>query len=372
MVDEAHRVARTIDDLLELSRIELGGAAAKDVVAVAQVIDDAVERAQAAAEHHAVEVIVDNGPGDLHVVGSHRQLVSAVANLLENAVKYTDAGSEVVVESRRDDGWIEIVVTDTGIGIPARDLDRIFERFYRVDRARSRDTGGTGLGLAIVRHVATNHGGEVTVQSREGEGSTSSRIRVPSARDHRGNHDAATCRSRRRGRASFVEALDVGLDPRGLPRRRRSTDGVEALQRFDERAARPRAARRDAAEAQGIDVCRQLRKRSQVPIIMVTAKGAEIDTVVGLEVGADDYVTKPYRLRELVARMRAVLRRAPGDAAAASELSPGSLAVGDVVLDPDEHRGHDRRRGRRAAAEGVRAAAPAAGQRRPGAAARDA
>jgi two-component system, OmpR family, sensor histidine kinase SenX3 len=171
MVDEAHRAARTIDDLLELSRTELGGAAAKDVVAVAQVVDDAVARAQAAAEHHSVKVIVHNEPGDLHVVGSHRQLVSAVANLLENAVKYSNTGSEVTVTSHRQDDWIEIVVTDTGVGIPARDIDRIFERFYRVDRARSRDTGGTGLGLSIVRHVATNHAGEVTVQSREGEGS---------------------------------------------------------------------------------------------------------------------------------------------------------------------------------------------------------
>ena len=86
MVGEAHRAARTIDDLLELSRTELGGAAAKDSVDVAQVIDDAVGRAQAAAEHHCVRVTVHNESGDLHVVGSHRQLVSAVANLLENAV----------------------------------------------------------------------------------------------------------------------------------------------------------------------------------------------------------------------------------------------------------------------------------------------
>jgi two-component system sensor histidine kinase SenX3 len=171
MVGEAHRAARTIDDLLELSRTELGGAAAKDVVAVAQVVDDAVSRAKSAAEHHSVKVIVHNEPGELHVVGSHRQLVSAVANLIENAVKYSNTGSEVVVESRRRADWIEIVVTDTGVGILARDIDRIFERFYRVDRARSRDTGGTGLGLSIVRHVATNHYGEVTVQSREGEGS---------------------------------------------------------------------------------------------------------------------------------------------------------------------------------------------------------
>jgi two-component system, OmpR family, sensor histidine kinase SenX3 len=178
MVGEAHRAARTIDDLLELSRTELGGAAATDVVSVSQVVDDAVGRAQAAAEHHSIRVSVDHGPGDLHVLGSHRQLVSAVANLLENAVKYSDDGSKVMVKSRRNNGWIEIAVTDTGVGIPARDIDRIFERFYRVDRARSRDTGGTGLGLSIVRHVATNHAGEVTVQSREGEGSVFT-IRVP-------------------------------------------------------------------------------------------------------------------------------------------------------------------------------------------------
>ena len=89
----------------------------------------------------------------------------------------------------------------------------------------------------------------------------------------------------------------------------------------------------------GIDVCRQLRKRTQVPIIMVTAKGAEIDTVVGLEVGADDYITKPYRMRELVARMRAVLRRAPGEATGAlDDLDASTLVVGDVVLDPEQHK----------------------------------
>jgi len=87
-------------------------------------------------------------------------------------VKYSDPGTAVDVAAHTDGEWVDIVVRDHGIGIPARDLDRIFERFYRVDRARSRETGGTGLGLAIVRHVATNHGGKVAVTSREGEGST--------------------------------------------------------------------------------------------------------------------------------------------------------------------------------------------------------
>ena len=136
---------------------------------------------------------------------------------------------------------------------------------------------------------------------------------------------------------SFVEALTIGLTREGF-RVISVTDGFEAVQRFDE--VQPDIVLLDVMlpRLSGIDVCRQLRKRSQVPIIMVTAKGAEIDTVVGLEVGADDYITKPYRMREVVARMRAVLRRSPNDSGAASDLSPGSLAVGDVVPDPDEHR----------------------------------
>jgi two-component system response regulator RegX3 len=136
---------------------------------------------------------------------------------------------------------------------------------------------------------------------------------------------------------SFVEALTIGLTREGF-RVIAVGDGFDAVQRFDE--VQPDIVLLDVMlpRLSGIDVCRQLRKRSQVPIIMVTAKGAEIDTVVGLEVGADDYITKPYRMREVVARMRAVLRRSPTDSKAALDLSPGSLTVGEVVLDPDEHR----------------------------------
>jgi two-component system, OmpR family, response regulator RegX3 len=134
--------------------------------------------------------------------------------------------------------------------------------------------------------------------------------------------------------ASFVEALTIGLGREGFDVHV-ATDGVEALDVFDR--VRPDVVLLDVMlpRLSGIDVCRQLRLRSRVPIIMVTAKGGEIDTVVGLEVGADDYVTKPYRIRELVARIRAVLRRAPGDRA--GDLSPASVQVGDVALDPDEH-----------------------------------
>ena len=137
---------------------------------------------------------------------------------------------------------------------------------------------------------------------------------------------------------SFVEALTVGLSREGF-RVVVARDGVEALTKFDE--SRPDVVLLDVMlpKMSGIDVCRQLRKRTRVPIIMVTAKGAEIDTVVGLEVGADDYVTKPYRMRELVARMRAVMRRIPDEASPdEADTMPGGLTIGDVSLDPDEHR----------------------------------
>ncbi|TFH19192.1 MAG: response regulator transcription factor [Acidimicrobiales bacterium] len=136
--------------------------------------------------------------------------------------------------------------------------------------------------------------------------------------------------------ASFVEALTIGLRREGFEVVV-AVDGAEALAKFDEVA--PDLVLLDVMlpKISGIDVCRQLRKKTQVPIIMVTAKGAEIDTVVGLEVGADDYVTKPYRLRELVARMRAVLRRADTNSNTVA-LTPGTIEVGDVRLDPEEHR----------------------------------
>ncbi len=133
---------------------------------------------------------------------------------------------------------------------------------------------------------------------------------------------------------SFVEALVVGLKREGFLVKV-ARDGVEALEMFDQ--VRPDLILLDVwlPRMSGIDVCRELRTRSRVPIIMVTAKSSEIDTVVGLEVGADDYVTKPYRLRELVARMRAVLRRTP--AADDAPVSGDKLEVGDLELDPERH-----------------------------------
>ena len=170
MVREAERLARTIDDLLDLSMIETEEIVGPVPVAVTTVVDDAVLQMSNAASVAGIPINIGE-IADVMVLGDRRQLVSAVFNLLDNAVKYSESGSRVDVSASLHDTAVSIVVRDHGIGIPSRDLERIFERFYRVDRARSRESGGTGLGLSIVSHVAAAHGGSVAVTSHEGEGS---------------------------------------------------------------------------------------------------------------------------------------------------------------------------------------------------------
>ncbi len=171
IVEEAHRAVRTIDDLLKLSQIE-STRPGDTVVNLTAVVQTAIARGRAVDGGRGVELMALDSTDDVLIRGDERQLISAVGNLVENAVKYSRPGDVVQVRTRVDENAVEVMVADQGIGIPSRDIDRVFERFYRVDKARSRETGGTGLGLSIVRHVATNHGGEVIVSSQEGEGST--------------------------------------------------------------------------------------------------------------------------------------------------------------------------------------------------------
>jgi two-component system, OmpR family, sensor histidine kinase SenX3 len=169
---EAFRVSRIIDDLLDLSRIESEEAPPREPIEVNLVMAEAVERVRSAAEQRRVTIELDEPVPPVHVLGDRRQLVSAMHSLLENAVTFSYEDSTVRVAGAQDNGEVKLSVIDNGVGIPARDLERIFERFYRVDHGRSRESGGTGLGLSIVRHVASNHQGRVEVDSREGEGST--------------------------------------------------------------------------------------------------------------------------------------------------------------------------------------------------------
>ncbi|MGD0343518.1 MAG: ATP-binding protein [Acidimicrobiales bacterium] len=175
---EAFRISRIIDDLLDLSRIENEESPPREPVLVNLVMAEAVERVHAAAEQRDVEIKLEEPSPPVAVLGDRRQLTSALYNLLENAVKFSYEGGIVEFTGTVDGDDIVVAVADKGLGIPTRDLERIFERFYRVDHGRSRSTGGTGLGLSIVRHVANSHHGSVSVESREGEGSTFT-LRLP-------------------------------------------------------------------------------------------------------------------------------------------------------------------------------------------------
>jgi len=173
---EAVRMSRIVADLLDLSRLE-SGSEMDDRVRLDTVAADEVERMGDAAGLRGVSISVDAAPVPA-VRGSSRDLSLMVRNLIDNAVRYTGDGGSVDVSVRAETGSVVVRVADTGIGIPQRELPRIFERFYRVDRARSRETGGTGLGLSIVRHVTENHGGDVTVESELGQG-TVFEVRLP-------------------------------------------------------------------------------------------------------------------------------------------------------------------------------------------------
>jgi two-component system sensor histidine kinase SenX3 len=180
MQHEGTRLGRLVAELIELSRLQ--GAEplpSPAVVDVDEIVAEAVDRTRLAAESAGITV-VSGGQGRLCVRGNEAQLVTALANLVDNAIAYSPEGTRVAVGTRRRDGYVEISVSDQGIGIAERDLERVFERFYRSDPARSRATGGTGLGLAIVKHIATNHGGGVSVWSVEGSGSTFT-LRLPVA-----------------------------------------------------------------------------------------------------------------------------------------------------------------------------------------------
>jgi len=180
MLVESQRLTNVVNDLIDLSRLQSGDPL-KDskLVDVDHVIAEAVDSTKLIANSRDIDVVV-GAPVDTFVQGEEGQLVMAIRNLLTNAVAYSPPGTRVAVAARVRGGVVEIDVTDQGIGIPDSEQSRIFERFYRVDPARSRQTGGTGLGLAIVKHVCVNHGGECTVWSVQGEGSTFT-LRLPVA-----------------------------------------------------------------------------------------------------------------------------------------------------------------------------------------------
>ncbi|WP_373308656.1 sensor histidine kinase [Amycolatopsis bartoniae] len=190
ILHESTRLGRLVTELIALSRLQ-GAERLPDlnVVEVDAVVREALGRTSMSAESADIDVTAD-APSGLLIEGDRTLLVTALSNLLENAVAYSPPGSPVSVSRRQVDGMVEIAVTDRGIGIAEEDQQRVFERFYRADKARSRATGGTGLGLAIVKHVAANHGGEVKLWSMPGTGSTFT-LRLPAYQGASSNGGAA-------------------------------------------------------------------------------------------------------------------------------------------------------------------------------------
>jgi two-component system sensor histidine kinase SenX3 len=172
MLTESDRLSRLVQQVIELSRLQGDEPLeAPAVVDVDEVIRSSVDITMMDASNKNISVVT-GGVGGLSIFGNEEQVSAAVTNLVANAVAYSGDNSTVLVSTKATDDMVEISVVDQGIGIPHDELDRIFERFYRIDPARHRSTGGTGLGLSIVKHVAATHGGDVRVWSLEGQGST--------------------------------------------------------------------------------------------------------------------------------------------------------------------------------------------------------
>ena len=182
MQTEASRLSELVQEIINLSRLQDDDPLKRaQPISISEAIKEAIDQSRLNAEARKVEIVYNNDDSAI-VNGDRDQITMAIHNLVENAINYSPDATRVAIGVNEADGICEISVSDQGIGIPEKDLERIFERFYRVDAARSRITGGTGLGLSIVKHVVTNHGGDISVWSVEGAGSTFT-IRLPLVND---------------------------------------------------------------------------------------------------------------------------------------------------------------------------------------------
>ena len=190
MQSEASRLTELVQEIINLSRLQDDDPLKRaQQFSISESIKEAMDQSRLNAEARRVEIVYNNDVNSL-VTGDRDQVTMAIHNLIENAINYSPDATRVAIAVNEVDGLCEISISDQGIGIPEKDLERIFERFYRVDAARSRITGGTGLGLSIVKHVVTNHGGDISVWSVEGAGSTFT-IRLPLFRNQENRTSSA-------------------------------------------------------------------------------------------------------------------------------------------------------------------------------------
>ena len=335
LAEDAERVTRLTDSLLTLARIEAVGEGRTEALDVGIVIEEA---AQAVAPPGRARVEVDV-EADLAAQGDSVLLRQVLIGLLTNAFKNTPPPGVVTLRARRTErARFLIEVTDTGKGIAPEEVERIFERFYR--GSGSLEQEGFGLGLSIAKRMVDVMGGEIGVESEVGVGQhvlgapagrragrhpggviamTDGRILI--ADDEPSVRDAV-------GYALQQEGFDVTLAEDGDDADRKLGDDAPSYDLLILDIMMPGRS--------GLDICRDVRARSPVPIILLTAKDAEVDKVVGLEVGADDYVTKPFSVRELLGRVRAQLRRRELDRAS-SDREGKTIEAGPVRIDLARH-----------------------------------
>ncbi|RMI30845.1 sensor histidine kinase [Nocardia stercoris] len=225
LLTEARRMGNMVTELIALSRLQGAEKLPQlEAVDVDSVVHTSIERSRISAEAAGITVSTDSNSG-LEVLGDETLLVTALSNLVENAINYSPKGSHVSVSRSLRGGCVNIAVTDRGIGIAKEDQERVFERFFRADKARSRATGGTGLGLAIVKHVAANHNGEIALWSKLGTGSTFT-LRIPAAPSDAVSEDEEAADAAQRSPAGNTPA---GMKDSGArPVARARTNGVEA------------------------------------------------------------------------------------------------------------------------------------------------
>jgi two-component system KDP operon response regulator KdpE len=322
--EQSERLQELIDNLLSLSHVEAGVLRLRRELVQPQHVIQSVLR-QLRDRLSGLRVQTDLASTLPLVSADSRRIEQVLFNLLDNARKFAPEGSTITVRAEQADGTVVISVIDQGPGIPAAERERVFERFYQLEQPTTRNVGGSGLGLAICKAIVEAHGGWIDVTAAPG-GGASFAFSLPAMPVEEAHTLTTGPNLLVQPRSGKTEVLVVDDDPalRRLLETSLPDAGYHVRTAIEAQAALDAVAHQPPdiilldimlPGADGFTLCKQLREWTAVPIIMLTARAAEKDVVLGLQLGADDYVTKPFRASELIARMQAVLRRAKIEAA---------------------------------------------------------
>jgi two-component system KDP operon response regulator KdpE len=342
--DQSERLQELIDNLLSLSQLEAGALRLRrELVALPPIVHSVLRQMQDRLGRLRVQA--EAPPTLPQVSADPRRIEQVVSNLLDNARKFSPDGGVITLRAVPQGGEVIVTVYDQGPGIPISEHEHVFERFYQVAQPATRQVGGSGLGLAICKSLVEAHGGRIWIDPSYRSGAAIS-FSLPAVPGDESARVAPGANLLARETVGATHVLVVDDDP---ALRRILDSGLEEAG-YHVRSVVEAQAALDVVTQQTLDVilldlmlpgidgitlCKQLREWTNIPIIMLTARAAEQDIVRGLQVGADDYVTKPFHLNELVARIEAVLRRTKAD------VVPGELSLiqtGDLVVDLAQRR----------------------------------